>query len=130
MSLVIDCERFMDHSFLRKKQYLFGYVGNLAFPQIKEDPSNFVFQQDGAPPHWATEVRRLPRIWIGRSGPDDLMLHSWPPRSPDMTPCDFFHQGFVKDKVYVPLLPRNLCELKQRISVAVQSITSDTLQRV
>lgn len=26
------------------------------FPQIKEDLSNLTFQQDGAPPHWATEV--------------------------------------------------------------------------
>ncbi|GBM64216.1 hypothetical protein AVEN_98717-1 [Araneus ventricosus] len=55
------------------------------FPQIKEDLSNFVFQQGVAPPHWATEVHRflnteLPRSWIGRSGPDDLILHSWPPR--------------------------------------------------
>ncbi|GBN80756.1 hypothetical protein AVEN_200380-1 [Araneus ventricosus] len=108
---------------------------NWLFPQIKKDLSNFVFQQDGAPPHWGTDVRRflnteLPRSWIGRSGPDDLMLHSWPPRSPDITPCDFFFWRFVKDKVYVPPLPTNLCELKQRISASVQSITSDTLQRV
>ncbi|GBO01731.1 hypothetical protein AVEN_248201-1, partial [Araneus ventricosus] len=54
------------------------------FSQIKEDLSNFVFQQDGEPPHRAIEVRRflnteLPRSWIGRSEPDDLLLHSWPP---------------------------------------------------
>ncbi|GBM79262.1 hypothetical protein AVEN_238876-1 [Araneus ventricosus] len=35
----------------------------------------------------------LPRSSIGRSGPDDLMLHRWPPRSPDMTSCDFFLWG-------------------------------------
>ncbi|GBN55984.1 hypothetical protein AVEN_229321-1 [Araneus ventricosus] len=99
------------------------------FHLIKEDLSNFVFQQDGAPPHWATEVRRflnteLPCSWIGRSGPDDLMLHSWPPV---VTPCDFFLCEFVKDQVYVPPLPTNLCELKQRISAAVQSITIVTI---
>ncbi|GBO23148.1 hypothetical protein AVEN_99584-1 [Araneus ventricosus] len=104
------------------------------FPHIKEDLSNFVFQQDGALPHWATEVRcflntELPSSWIGHSGPDDLMLHSWPPTSLDMTPCDFFLWGFGKDKVYVPPLLTNLCELKQRISAA-QSLTSDTLQHV
>ncbi|GBN07897.1 hypothetical protein AVEN_274584-1 [Araneus ventricosus] len=105
------------------------------FPQIKEDLSNFLFQQEWAPPHWSIEVRRflnkeLPCSSIYRSGPDGLMLHSWPPRSPGMTPCDFFLWGFIKDKVYVPPLPTTFCELKQWISAAVQSITSDTLQRV
>jgi hypothetical protein len=27
---------------------------------------------------------------------------TWPPRSPDVTPCDFFLRGHVKDLVYVP----------------------------
>ncbi|GBM91069.1 hypothetical protein AVEN_99398-1 [Araneus ventricosus] len=89
----------------------------------------------GHHPTWATEARHflnteLPRSWIGRSGPDYLMLHRWPPRSPDMAPCDFFLWWFVKDKVYVPVSTTNLCELKQWISAAAQSITSDTLQRV
>ncbi|GBO03108.1 hypothetical protein AVEN_244247-1 [Araneus ventricosus] len=107
-----------------------SYSGN------KGRPLQFRFPKDGAPPHpAATEVclflnTELPHSWMGRSGPDVLMLHSWPPRSPDMTPCNFFIWGFVKDKVYVPPLPTNLCELKEHISAAVQSITSDTLQHV
>lgn len=48
------------------------------------------FQQDGAPPHFSLEVRAyldelLPERWIGRRGPVE-----WPPRSPDLTPLDFF----------------------------------------
>ncbi|GBN65568.1 hypothetical protein AVEN_61324-1 [Araneus ventricosus] len=117
-------------------QYLFGYDGSLAFPPDKGRPLQFRFPKDGAPPHpAATEVclflnTELLHSWMGHSGPDVLMLHSWPPRSPDMTPCNFFIWGFVKDKVYVPPLPTNLCELKEHISAAVQSITSDTLQHV
>ncbi|PSN30867.1 hypothetical protein C0J52_26252 [Blattella germanica] len=96
---------------------------------------NFIWQQDGAPPHWSRHVRQylneiLPNRWIGRQGPGDLALHSWPPRSPDLTPCDFFLCGFVKDKVYVPPLPQNLEELKNRIHTAIRSVTMDMLIRV
>ena len=55
------------------------------FPQLNEDSEDFIFQQDGAPPHWHSQVRRilnetLPKRWIGRTGPKDLALHSWPQR--------------------------------------------------
>ena len=54
----------------------------------------------------------------------------WPPRSPDLTPCDFFLWGYVKGLVYVPPLPTNVVELKQRISSALETVTEDMLQRV
>lgn len=48
------------------------------------------FQQDGAPAHYAREVRNyldvtFPNKWIGRGGPV-----AWPPRSPDLSCLDFF----------------------------------------
>ena len=51
------------------------------------------FQQDGAPAHFALDVREylnniFPNGWIGRGGPVQ-----WPPRSPDLTPMDFFIWG-------------------------------------
>jgi len=54
-----------------------------------------IFQQDGAPPHWGSHVCRFldasfPNRWIGRDG-----LTAWPPRSPDITPLDFFLWGYV-----------------------------------
>ena len=63
-------------------------------------------------------------------GPKDLTLHSWPPRSPDMTPCNFFLWGYVKERVYVPPLPADLDELTNRITAAVKSVTEDTLRHV
>ena len=33
------------------------------------------------------------------SGPNDFNI-SWPPRSPDLSPMDFFVWGFVKKYVY------------------------------
>ena len=96
---------------------------------------DFIFQQYGAPLHWHNQVRRflnetLPQLWIGRTEPEDLTLHSWPPRSSDMTPCDFFLWGNVKERVYIPPLPADLDELTNRIMAAVKSVTKDTLRRV
>lgn len=56
-------------------------------------------QLDGAPAHFARIVRdylneNYPR-WIGRGGPI-----AWPPRSPDLTPLDFYLWGYIKQKVY------------------------------
>jgi len=72
----------------------------------------------------------MPQRWIGRTGTKHLALDSWPPRSPDMTPCDFFLWGYVKERVYVPSLPADLNELTNRITAAVKSVTEDTLRRV
>ena len=49
-----------------------------------------VFQQDGAPSHFAADVRRFldktfPERWIGRGGPI-----RWATRPSDLTPLDFF----------------------------------------
>jgi hypothetical protein len=60
----------------------------------------------------------------------DTNLLSWPPRSPDLTPCDFFLCGFVKDSVYVPLLPTPIQEPRDRITHVLQAITAARLHRV
>ncbi|KAJ4432160.1 hypothetical protein ANN_20776 [Periplaneta americana] len=58
------------------------------------------FQHDGAPAHFNHRVRNhlnatFPDRWIGRGGPVP-----WPPRSPDLTPLDFFLWGDVKRFMY------------------------------
>jgi hypothetical protein len=64
------------------------------------------------------------------------MLISWPPRSPDATPCDFFLWGYVKDQIYVPRLPASIPETEQnrteqvRNRTAIGTITADMLQTV
>ncbi|CAH2101344.1 unnamed protein product [Euphydryas editha] len=52
---------------------------------------------------------------------------NWPPRSPDLTPADFFLWGYSKSKVYNPL-PPNLNVLKQ-ITKEINSIQRAMLQR-
>lgn len=86
-------------------------------------------QHDGAPAHFARPVREFldncfPGRWIGRRGPTE-----WPPRSPDLTPLDFFLWGYLKSKVYV-VRPQNLEELKNRISDEMRRITPEVIRNV
>ena len=61
---------------------------------------------------------------MGRAASADNTLFLWPPRSPDLTPLDFFIWGFVKCKVYKGPLPGTADELKDRIlRRAVYSVT-------
>ena len=105
-------------------------------PRLQAGEGNdYIFQQDGAPPHWSLNVREflntnLPNRWIGRAGQDDNVFCKWPPRSPDLTVCDFFLWGYVKDKVYVPPLPQTMDEVQERINESIQAITPDMLQKV
>ena len=99
------------------------------FPKMRNYGDDYIFQQDGAPPHFALRVRRyldqkLQTRWIGRAGPT-----AWPPRSPDLTPCDFFLWGYVKDYVFREL-PTTITELKANIRDAISSISEDTLKNV
>jgi hypothetical protein len=54
----------------------------------------------------------------------------WPPRSPDLTPIDFFLWGFVKDNVYVPPLPTSLHELKTQIREVCANTDQEILHNV
>lgn len=89
--------------------------------------NNLWFQQDGAPPHYQLNVRMyldemFPNRWIGRRGSVE-----WPPRSPDLTPCDFFLWGHLKNNIYRNR-PNTLAELEQRIRVEAAQISPDFLR--
>ncbi|PSN58023.1 hypothetical protein C0J52_02021 [Blattella germanica] len=100
-------------------------------PQLTQDGvlHSVVFQQDGAPPHFALCVRAylnetFPGRWIGRAAP-----RMWAPRSPDITPLDFFAWGFIKSHVYKNKV-RDLPQLRERIYEAVAAITPQHLRSV
>lgn len=101
------------------------------FPQLqeREDWGEMLFMQDGAPPHYAAIVKRyleeqLPQRWIGRGGPV-----SWPPRSPDLTPMDFFLWGKVKNEVF-SRSPCTLEDLRQYITEALAAINRQLCTKV
>ena len=101
----------------------------------EEQFDDFVFVHDGAPPYWSLRVRQLLNAtlrdrWIGRSDQDHCFLMSWPASSADLTPCDFFLWWFLTVLVYVPPLPKDVDELKSRITEAVATIDNAMLKCV
>ena len=90
---------------------------------------SIVFQQDGAPPHFAAGARRFldktfPRRWIGRGVPI-----RWASLSSDLTSLDFFLWKHLKNVVYLSSC-EDLAELKSRIHDEIKSISQKTLLEV
>jgi len=53
----------------------------------------------------------------------------WPPRSPDLTPADFFIRGLLNGKVYKNT-PRTIEQPKDVIRQEIQAVNFDTLRKV
>ena len=106
------------------KSYLQMLENNI-IPQLQEHPAfpEMIWQQDGAPPHYGKIVRDYLddsfERWIGRRGTVE-----WPPRSPDLTPCDFSLWRIIKDRVYVKN-PRNMNHLKTLIDEKFTSLNDN-----
>lgn len=88
-------------------------------PELNE---NTIWMQDGAPAHYHRQVVEylnsvFPNRWIGRRG----SYLEWPPRSPDLTPPDFFLWGYIKDTVF-KTYPRTIDDLKIRIREAFLAV--------
>ena len=86
---------------------------------VEED---FYFQQDGTPLHYHHDVtsflnERLLNRWIGQKG-----FVEYPPRSPYLTPLDYFLCRYLKDKVYA-LKPTAIAELRATIERECMQIT-------
>jgi hypothetical protein len=87
------------------------------------------FQQDGATGHTAQNsvavVRgKFPQHVVSRFGDVE-----WPPRSPDLSACDFFPVGYLKEKVYAHR-PHTMQKLKDCIREEIQGIPVNMLRRV
>jgi len=115
---------------LNGQRYLDFLLNNL--PELMENipletRANMWFQQDGAPAHNANIVKiflneKFKSKWMGTQGP-----LKWPPRSPDLTPLDFFLWGHVKDIVYAEQ-SMSLADLKERITSACNKVTPEMLK--
>lgn len=85
------------------------------------------YQLDGAPAHCTGAVSvELKRIfddrWFRRLGP-----WNWPPRSPDITPLDFYLWGVLKEKIYkTPVNTRE--ELEHRVIQAFNDLDANEIR--
>jgi hypothetical protein len=110
--------------------FFFAAATVTGMPQLQQDMDrDFVFQQDGVPPHFHREftsyVNHTVVAWVGRGG-----KIAWPPQSPDLIPLDFSVCGYFKDQVFVPPLPASLEELWARVTEAVATINADMIHRI
>lgn len=90
--------------------------------ELRRFPENMWFQQDGATCHTArASMNVLRQMFPGRliSRFGDLQ---WPPRSCDLTPCDFWLWGYLKSRVYINN-PQNIHELKENIRTEIRNIS-------
>ncbi|GBM98639.1 hypothetical protein AVEN_236803-1 [Araneus ventricosus] len=83
---------------------------------------------DGAPAHIHRSVKQVLR----KTFTDERVISrdfptSWPPHSPDLTPCVFWLWGFIKDQVYRKQ-PGTLSHLKDSIIRHVRGINEDLLR--
>ena len=69
--------------------------------QRKKKMSSVRFQHDGAPPHFSKMAREL----LSAHFPPDRVIgrgygQPWPPRSPVLSPLDYWFGGMLKSHVY------------------------------
>ena len=83
--------------------------------------SEVVWMQDGAPPHIGSSVKRVLSQQFGDRVISRHFPFPWPPRSPDLTPMDFWLWGYLKSKVY-QFRPQTASDLKDAIRTAIQEI--------
>lgn len=85
---------------------------------------NVWFMQDGAPAHRRITVSQRLREVFGQRIMALGFPVEWPPRSPDLTPCDFFLWGHVKNQIY-KRPPQSLEILRQQIEDEFDALTND-----
>ncbi|GFX17597.1 transposable element tc3 transposase [Trichonephila clavipes] len=96
--------------------------------QARQCLSRIIFMQDGAPPHitrCVTDV--LKHHFTEERVISRQFRHLWPPRSPDLNPCDFWLWGHLKQLVSCDQ-PKTLPDLKDSISRHVLNISQNTLR--
>lgn len=87
--------------------------------------SRSIYQHDGAPPHIKGNVQEFLKSTFGEERLiSRFNIHPWPPRSPDLSPVDFWFWGKLKQLVYSPGLPSTKAELLERVREKSSEVTT------
>lgn len=125
---------FFIDGMLTAAKYL-DMLQNQIVPAVRNLPINFEevwFQQDGCPAHNARNVN----LFLQTTFPNRLISTqgtiNWPPRSPDLSPNDFFLWGYVKNSIYGHNheRPMNIDELRLKIVQSLENIPAVMLAKV
>ena len=103
------------------------------FLRRKRCVTRTIFQQDGAPPHIEKSVKEyLAHLFPGDKVISRHFNFTWPPRSPDLNPMDFFFWGYLKYLVYrdESFSATTIGRLKEKIKECIATIPVDMLLRV
>ncbi|KAJ8978020.1 hypothetical protein NQ317_006964 [Molorchus minor] len=102
-NIVIGSQFFPEHlTAARYRQFLTEDLPKLLDDKPLQIRQSMWHQHDEAPAHFGIPPRNFLdqyfplQRWIERGG-----RIRWPPRSPDLTPINFFHWGFINEKVYL-----------------------------
>ena len=87
------------------------------------------FQQDGATAHTTNQSMTIVRNMFPGHHISRFRDVPWPPRSPDLSTCDFFLWGYLKSRVYTHK-PRTLNDLKEAFRQEIRPIDRQLLARV
>lgn len=106
-------------------------------PELQTWPNfnSLIEQHDGAPPHILGDFLELlgqqfPNRWIGRRTRAHPAPVTWPPRSPDLTACDYWLWGYMKGRIYhSEQRPSTLEELRAAIEGVANEIRGDRALR-
>ena len=86
---------------------------------------SWILQQDGATSHTSHASMAEIQSFFG-----DRVISKglWPPRSPDLTPPDYFLWAYLKGRFYQNK-PRTIDAFKANITEEIQAVTADVLAR-
>jgi hypothetical protein len=115
---------------INRESYI-DMIENYVVPELKKKHkySRVWFQQDGATCHTAHDTMEVLKKHFNDRIVSRGMPISWPPRSPDLSVCDFFLWGYLKARVYRDK-PRDLEHLKRNIRREMAAIPKGMLQKV
>ena len=106
------------------------YIKHILRPFFRYDAKklypngNFVFHQDSAPSHTA----KVTLSFFEKNRIKFITPQQWMPYSPDVSPCDFYLWGVLKNRLK-SCLATNLDELKKAIIREAKAIPLDQIQR-
>ena len=107
------CQNFFEQYFFEdsvNQHYYLAMLRKIFWPKHihTSEYKKYYFQQDGATLRTANIVQN----WLSSKFGDKFMAKlRWPPRSPDLNPCDYYLWGYLKYVVYYPL-PKTWADLK------------------